>query len=192
MLKRNNFKNLQRMSAMEANAVANMFRMYDYKSTGRIPDYLAIKLIELLGIPAKHLDLPPDLTLHEIVTIVDKLLPEPEPMLVSALTTFNALAALKPKEENTPEDLADAAANAAAGTNIYQPPSGPVLTPQSISDFMESLGRPPISMAEATLMLNSMLEFDDCSEVPIVSVDTFAKEATAFAKKSNAFKDYRI
>lgn len=188
MLKRNNFKNLQRMTVPEANAIANMFRIYDYKCTGRIPDYLAIKLIESLGVSAKHLDLPSDLSLNEIVTIVDKLLPEPEPMLVAALTTFSALASVKPKtDEVTPEAALDA-----TGINAHQGPTGPVLTPQSISDFMESLGRPPISMAEAALMLNSMLQYDDCSEVPIVGVDTFAKEVTSFAKKSNAFKDYRL
>jgi hypothetical protein len=178
------------MSAAEANTIANMFRLYDYKSTGRIPDYLAVKLIESLGVSAKHLDLPPDLNLNEIVSIVDKLLPEQEPMLVAALTTFNALASVKPKDElTTPEALAEAIAS---GNFLNQGPSGPTLTPQSISDFMESLGRPPISMAEATLMLNSMLDYDDCSEVPVIGVETFAKEVTAFAKKSNAFKDYRI
>lgn len=188
--KRNNWKNLQRMTPAEANSIAAMFRMYDHKLTGRIPDYLAIKLITSLGVTVPFMDLPHELNVNEVVSLVDRLLPETEPMLVAALNTFENLSAIKlAPSENQEESEVDPDP---PGSNAYLRKHGPVLTPQCIANFMEGLGRPPISMSEATLMLNAMLDYDDCSEVPMVATEVFSKEITNFAKKSNAFKDYRL
>jgi hypothetical protein len=164
MIKRSKFFNL---TTLEVNSITNMFKLYDYKSTGRIPNYLAVKLIESLGLPARHLDLDVEVALAEVLSIVDKLIPEPEPILASSMTSFSALATV------TDED----------GKRF--------ITPQAISEFMQSLGRPTTSETEAALMLNSMLEYDDCSKVASVSIDSFNKELTTYAKKQNAFKDYR-
>ena len=41
---------LTRVTPAEANAVANMFRLYDYKSNGLIPNHLALKLIKSIGL----------------------------------------------------------------------------------------------------------------------------------------------
>lgn len=164
MIKRSKYLNL---NGLEVSSVSNMFKLYDYKSTGRIPNYLAVKLIETLGLPARHLDFHSDVTLEEVLQTVDKLVPEPEPILASALQSFNALASAHDEDGRK------------------------VITPQAVSDFMQSLGRPATSLTEAGLMLNAMLDYDDCSAIASVHVDSFAKEITTFAKKSNAFKDYR-
>ena len=41
------------------------------------------------------------------------------------------------------------------------------------------------------LLLNSMLDYDDCAEVPALKADTFVKDVIHFAKKNNVIKDLR-
>jgi hypothetical protein len=113
--------------------------------------------------------LPTQVTLTDIILLVDNIVPDPDPPLTGALATFDGLAS-HPDAEN---------------------PSERVLVPEDISLFMERLGRPPASIGEATLLMNSMLEYDDCTEVPILKTDLFDRELTNFAKKTNALKDFR-
>jgi hypothetical protein len=162
------FPPLSKLTDGEAECIASAFKLYDYKSNGRVPTYLAVKLIQTLGLPKPPEEIfgAKDVTLNEVLVVIDRLMPEPEPVLNSSLESFINFAAVKDHESK-------------------------VINPNSIAEFMESLGRPPINMNEASLMLNSMLEYDDCAEVPIVNIDVFSKELINFAKKSNAFKEYR-
>lgn len=88
--------------------------------------------------------------------------------MLSSLTSFNQLTAVLSEDESTK-----------------------VITPQLIVDFMASLGRPSTSMSEAALMLNAMLDYDDCADIPAIPTEVFIREMINFAKKTNAFKDYR-
>lgn len=170
---------LQRLSQSEATCATNAFKLYDYNSTGRIPFHLAKKLLHTLGMTCNDeiliniIGSHPEVTLYDFLTALDKLMPEPEPILMSSLDSFNSFAAKEVENPNQPDTIMK------------------VVDPQSIAKFMESLGRPPINMNEATLMLNAMLEYDDCSEIPLVTTEIFNKELINFAKKTNAFKDYR-
>lgn len=167
MTKKTKLPPLLRLTHSEAQSIAAMFRLYDTRCTGRISNSSAEKLATTLGIRGLDRSMfAGEVGLNELLMTMDQCMPEPEPALLSSLSTFNALEAV-PSEE------------------------GPVITPQIISKFMEKLGRPPALMSEASLMLNAMLEFDDCSEVPVVEAQIFAKELINFAKKHNAFKDYR-
>jgi Ca2+-binding EF-hand superfamily protein len=40
---------LAKISSQEAQAVASMFRLYDYKARGKIPKHLARNLVQSLG-----------------------------------------------------------------------------------------------------------------------------------------------
>jgi hypothetical protein len=158
---------LLRLTPQEAHSVVNIFRVYDYKSTGKIPNYLASKVMKALGFDVNPSSFNSEVSIQEVLLYLDQLIPEPEPALLSSLMSFKQLASI-PDEE-----------------------LGSVITPQAISDFMESIGRPPASLSEASLMLNGMLDYDDCSEIPTVSTEVFNRELINYAKKYNAFKDYR-
>lgn len=170
---------LQRLNKNETNCIMNAFKLYDPTSLGKIAVHLAVKLMKSLGLSptpetiSNIIGSSAEITMYDFLTVVDKLMPEPEPILLSSLDSFNSFAGQVMADPNNPEKEIR------------------VLNPQSIADFMESLGRPPINMNEASLMLNSMLEYDDCSEIPLVNVEVFNKEVINFAKKTNAFKDYR-
>lgn len=149
-----------------------MFRLYDYKATGLIPNNLAIKLVRSLGFDTvrEGVEFSNDVTLNEVLFIVDTIMPNPDPVLLSSLVTFKGLVA-KPISEFEPN-------------NLY-------LTPQDISEHMESLGRPPAAAREAKLLLMSMLEYDDCSVDPLLRCEHFNKQIVTYAKKTNALKDFR-
>lgn len=161
-----------RITTQEAQCLLNMFRLYDYKSTGRIPSYLAVKVCDTIGIHINEGNFSDDVSIQELLMLLDRVVPEPEPALLSSLLSFGHLAAETHIVGDDEKDV-------------------DVITPQAISAFMETLGRPPASLMESSLMLNTMLDYDDCSEVPSVPTDVFNRELINFAKKTNAFKDYR-
>lgn len=162
------FPPMLRLTTQEAQCILNIFRLYDYKSNGRIPSYLAVKVCDAIGINFHESSFSDEVTLQELLMLLDRFVPEPEPALLSSLISFGHLASV-PVEDSDDR----------------------VITPQAISHFMETLGRPPASITEASLMLNSMLDFDDCSDIPCVNTEVFNRELINFAKKTNAFKDYR-
>lgn len=70
-----------------------------------------------------------------------------------------------------------------------------LISSQAINQFMEKLGRPPISQGQCDLLLTSMLDYDDCSENtyghPAVPPEFFTRDFATFAKKSNALKSFK-
>lgn len=160
---------LNRITMAEANCIASMFRLYDVDLKGRIRQDLGWKILKSLGFDPNKVPIPSEVTLTDLVLTVDNIVPDPDPPLVGALHTFNGLMAHRDEE----------------GTGDM------VLVPEDISTFMEKLGRPPASIGECTLLMNSMLEYDDCTEVPILKTEFFDKELTNYAKKTNALKDFR-
>lgn len=167
MSKRTKFPPMIRVTPSEAQCIASMFRLYDINRTGKIRNHLARKLVRALGFNADQVVLSSEVSLNEILLLVDQLMPDPDPPIISAMQSFAGMAARQNEFGSS------------------------VLTPQDISDFMESLGRPPSSISEASLLLNSMLEYDDCAEIPVLRADHFTKEVVNFAKKNNSLKDYK-
>lgn len=153
---------------MEAESIASMFCLYDIHITGRIPQRLVLKMLQQLGFGKySHEITTPDMSLKELLLFLDFRCPEPDPPLHSALFTFlNTIAS--PNED---------------GELCIQP--------TDITDFMESLGRPPVSTANATMLLTSMLDYDDCAEIPTVKAEYFERDVTMFAKKHNLLKDFK-
>ena len=70
-----------------------------------------------------------------------------------------------------------------------------VISTQAINQFMEKLGRPPVSKSQCDLLLTRMLDYDDCSENtfghPAVAPEYFTRDFATFAKKSNALKSFK-
>lgn len=166
------FPPMLRITQQEAQCILNIFRLYDYRSTGRIPSYLAVKVCDTIGLHIGEGNFSNEVSIQELLMLLDRIVPEPEPALLSSLLSFGHLAAEKRIVGDDEREI-------------------DVITPQAISQFMETLGRPPASRTEASLMLNSMLDYDDCSDVPSVATEVFNREVINFAKKTNAFKDYR-
>lgn len=126
-------------------------------------------------------------SISELLHILDQIMPPSDPVLNSSLTSFNGLIAKQQEKyqlkqiQNTNLDVDE----------IFMPIISNDISPNDISDFMESLGRPPASSSEASSVLNSMLDYDDCSTNPTLKLDTFNKEMLHFVKKTNALKDFK-
>jgi hypothetical protein len=161
---------LSNITQAEATAVAHMFSLYDYRSTGKIPARMAEKLICLLGCQLEetmYLTFSADVSLTEVLLNLDQIMPLPEPALHSSLVTFLALTANSQSKSMPSED-------------------GPVLRPEDISTYMESLGRQPPALREVASMIHSMQEYDDCSSDPVVRADLFAREVGSAQRKYSA------
>lgn len=172
MSKKSKLPNLSNVTPPEVQAILNMFKLYDYECTGKITNYLAKKLVGSLGFETHNIEFSQEVSLNEILLFVDKLSPDAEELpIVKALSTFAGLVPRKYDEY---------------GVGKY------MISPEDISDFMESLGRPPASIGEVTLLLNSMQDYDNCEEVPMVDGKVFAREVLNFTKKTNALKDFKL
>jgi hypothetical protein len=166
---------LRNVTPVEQDAVSRMFRLYDHELKGNIPDYLARNLMNQLGFHIMNLEavFGHEVSLREVLLLLDQMIPDPDPSkaLEGGMATFNGLVAKERYNEETDEVTR-------------------VLTPVDISTFMESLGRPAASVSEATLMLNSMNDYDDVAEVPVLQASVFHKEVMLFAKKSNCLREF--
>ena len=128
------------------------------------------------------------MTIGELLSAIDEIMPPSEPMINSSLATFNGLVSKKQHISNSNSNLllsadTDEWSGASAVDNV--------ITPTDICDFMESLGRPAIPMSEAASLLSSMLQYDDCSTDPAIPNEVFTKELMNFARKTNALRDFR-
>lgn len=86
---------LVRLSMSEAQAIESMFRLYDYKCTGRIPQHLAFKLTNSLGMDFSQHALPMNGTLKELLLFIDMRIVDPEPSLFAQMHSFTHLVAKK-------------------------------------------------------------------------------------------------
>ena len=128
------------------------------------------------------------MTIGELLSAIDEIMPPSEPMINSSLATFNGLVSKKQHISNSNSNLL-----LSADTDEWSGVSAVdnVITPTDICDFMESLGRPAIPMSEAASLLSSMLQYDDCSTDPAIPNAVFTKELMNFARKTNALRDFR-
>ncbi len=123
---------LLKLQPNDAASISSMFRLYDYKSTGKIPKHLAKKLTQTLGFDAPVGNLGQEVSLKELLLFLDNWCPEHETPLQDSLYFFEKLASEHIEEQ------------------------GQVITPGSIAKFMEKLGRPPVSEGEVSYI--SMLD----------------------------------
>lgn len=167
----------QKLTPIQVKAIHSMFRFYDLDLIGKITKPRAIKILNSLGIELYHThSLNNLISIKELLLYVDDHLPEPDPPLQSELTTFLKLVA-KPDVEPGGE------ASAAAYLNVIKP--------KNIMDFYESTDQPiPNSAAVVTQLMTSMLEWDDCNDVPTVTPQVLTRDLTKFAKKSNALREF--
>jgi len=231
---------LVRLTISEAQAVESMFRLYDYKCTGRIPQHLALKLFTSLGMDFSIHSLPMNGSLKDLLLFLDMRVVDPEPALYAQMHSFTHLVAKnvdfnrkkgkKKRGEGSDEDEegggdefdgeAEVKKEAGEGGNRQRSSSdtsdGSVssqakdgeegrvvggqsrekyITVEAVNEFMESLGRPPLSKTQLDLLLGNMLDYDDCNEstggITAVSMEYFSRDFTNFAKKSNALKNFK-
>jgi len=234
---------LVRLSISEAQAVESMFRLYDYKCTGRIPQHLAFKLFTSLGMDFSIHSLPMNGSLKDLLLFLDMRVVDPEPALYAQMHSFTHLVAKKidlrrkknkkgpgggegdddaegeeggefdgatemkkeggGAEGNRQRSSSDAshgsisskAKDSEEGAAIGGQSREKYITVDAVNEFMASLGRPPLSKTQLDLMLGNMLEYDDCNEstgdITAVSMESFSRDFTNFAKKSNALKNFK-
>lgn len=161
------FGNLTRLKEEEINTIAGMFRLFDRNSTGYIPDYLAWNLMRKIGLDVRKAHFEKNrVSYNELILVIDKIMPEPDPPIASSLISFNNMTAV--------------------GTE-----NGNVLRPREIIEFLKSVGENTVDPGEIEILLNSMLPYDDCSEEAEIPSSVFNEYLTVFAKKYNAFKNYK-
>lgn len=177
---------LSRLGEQEARAVEAMFRLYDHKSTGRIPAHLAQCLCKQLGIDVSLHMLPPNGTLKDLLLVIDQKIPDPAPPLPGSMSSFvNLVGRPRGKQHESGAE----GGGAKEGGDREGNPNEKVITTADLTSFMQSLGRPPIQRGEAQLLLQMMLEYDDCASEAVVPIGDFAQDMTTFARKTNSVKD---
>lgn len=176
---------LGRLEEQEARAVEAMFRLYDHKSTGRIPAHLAQCLCKQLGIDIALHMLPPNGTLKDLLMVIDQKIPDPAPPLPGSMSSFVNLVG-RPRESH-PES--EEGGGNKEGKGRGDNPFEKVITTANITAFLQSLGRPPIQRGEGQLLLQMMLDYDDCTVEAVVPVADFAADMTTYARKTNSIKD---
>jgi len=140
---------LVNVTPAEAESVRSMFKLFDHNSEGHIPNYLARNLMKELGFDVNMLAcFAEEVTENEILKLLDQLIPDPDPQkfLEGSLSSFVGMVCHRNNDESGAYDHKEQ-----------------VMVPNDISKFMESLGRPTPSIGEVTLLLNSMLDYDDCA-----------------------------
>lgn len=159
---------LLRLTDNEAQSLEACFRLYDYEAKGIISKESAMKLIKSLGFTIPSNKLSSEIDFQELLLVLDQNAPKPEPPLECALATWSQLVGHRRKTED--------------GDEVY-------VSSEDIAAFMESVGKPPISLGEAHCLLSSLLEADDCSTKPEVPMDVFVKQLSLYARKANLVKD---
>lgn len=110
---------LLRITPSQAECITNCFKLYDYKATGKIPRHLAKKLVRSVGYADAPVgNLAREVSLKEVLLFLDEWSPPLLPEFDSALSGFTGMV-LQPTEE------------------------GNVVTASAISNFLESIGKPP-------------------------------------------------
>lgn len=149
---------LQKIDQNEARMIQAMFNYYDYEATGRVKRHLAWKLLSGLGLNI-HIDtLPAAVTLKDLLLFADGSAPEQN--LEGSLQTCFRLSA------NKTTDLDELR-----------------VRPQGLVNFLKDLDRNPPTVEESKTLLNSMLEYDDCTDSPAVTNEAFVTNIMTVAKK---------
>ena len=186
--------NLTRLSDIEVRAIEQMFRLYDSKGTGRIPQHLSRNLCRALGVDVPSHSLPPQGSIKDILAVIDQRMPEPAPVLNGQLETFGQLAGeveADPAEAEETKTEDEGKANSPSRRILSK--SGDkrdkFITTKSINKFMVSIGRPPMSKVELEQMLTGMLDYDDCRPNAAVAVGSFSSDMHSWSRRANVLKD---
>jgi Ca2+-binding EF-hand superfamily protein len=158
---------LSKINAAERDAVMNMFRLYDFHNTGKIAAHHAAKLLRNMGFEERSIPLPSEVTLDDIFLILELELPPSNPSLQCALFTFDRIV---------------------GKVDVNDPDKARRINANELSNFMVSIGRPPVEEKELNVLLSKMLDADDISVVPAVKFENFDRDIITFAKKNRIYK----
>ena len=159
---------LRRLTEDEADAIQSMFRLYDYTATGLIQRHLAVRLLKTLGFASSGSTMSPEVSLREFLLYVDQRSMERDNLLSFSMQSFKTFV-------STP--------SAEYGPNV--------ITQEGVAKFYESVGRPAPSQVLTKFLFTTMLDYDDCARNPEVKADSFERDVTYYAKKSNVMKQFR-
>lgn len=160
---------LSRLAEAEQRYIQAQFDFYDYNKTGLIERHLAQKILQNIGVEPSVIALPIKIDFQALCTFIDSKLPDPDPPLECSLHTFTRMIG-----------------------EIEDDSGGQrVIRPQALIHFMKSLDRPAPTLSEADMLLTSMLDYDYVDKDTKVSDKLFGRELMSFAKKSNAFREFR-
>jgi hypothetical protein len=171
-----------------------MFRLYDSKGTGRIPQHLSRNLCRALGVDVPAHSLPPQGSLKDILAVIDQRMPEPVPVLNGQLETFGQLAGEIEADPAEAEEVKTEGEGKVDSPSRRSPSKGgdkrdKFITTKSINKFMVSIGRPPMSKIEVEQMLTGMLDYDDCRPIAAVAIGSFSSDMHTWSRRANVLKD---
>ena len=157
-----------KLTTSECESILNMFVLYDYEAKGKIPRYLAQKLISTVGYASGGVGLPQEVSVRDLILYLDQRTVDRDLLLSFGLNSFKNMASVYSEEQG-----------------CY------CITPQSLSEFYESIGRPAIGKEAGVSLLVGMLDYDDCSTNPNVKLEYFDRDVSHFAKKNNLTRDFK-
>ena len=174
----------QSLTPIQVKAIQSMFRYYDLDLTGKITRERAQKILSRIGVESINVGLLHHIVnLKELLEFIDHHLPDPDPPLQSELISFVRLVA-KPIEVSQSSVGTDKTKNVVMSNMNY-------IRPKNILDFYESTDQPiPNSEGVVNHLVTSMVDWDDCSDIPSVTPAVFMRDLTKFAKKTNALRDF--
>ena len=170
------------LTPIQVKAIQSMFRYYDLDLNGKITRERAQKILSRIGVEHINVGLLHHIVnLKELLEFIDHHLPDPDPPLQSELISFVRLVA-KPIEIS--QGIGDKKSAVVMSNMNY-------VRPKNIIDFYESTDQPiPNSEGVVNHLITSMVDWDDCNEVPSVTPAVFMRDLTKFAKKTNALRDF--
>ena len=173
---------LTRISPREAECIASMFRFYDHNISGLIPRHLAVKLIISLGFGSHIADLAGanELSLRDVLLFLDLRSPDLDFPLLGAMQYFTSFVA-KPKLFENDDEM-----NNNNNNNNNFKSNELMINTENISSFLKSIDRQTVSDELITILLQSMVDYDDCDLLPYVKSKVFEKELLNFAKKEKS------
>lgn len=142
------------VNASELQVIESTFKLLDTRGVGRIRKEYAMKIITMMGIKNKDIKLPTELTLPEVVSTIEFLTPKHESTLQNQLEAFHHL------------------------MDVNYHPDMSHVSPDALSKMLGPAGA---SKDNVLLLLRSMMDWDDCSEDPVIKCSKFNEVVTKFA-----------
>jgi hypothetical protein len=151
---------LHNLSVAEQRAIKQIFSFYDIGNTGRIKQHLAHSLFKQIGLGVKIDVIPLNVSLRDILLLADTRCPPDQ----TSEENVDIFCRIVSRERN-------GNAGPVRGSNLM--------------DFLASVEKVAPSRTEAQLILSNMVEYDDCSDDPVVAPLIFKKDILAKLKEIN-------
>ena len=151
---------LHNLSVAEQRAIKQIFSFYDIGNTGKIKQHLAHSLFKQIGLGVKIDVIPVNVSLRDILLLVDTRCPPDQ----TSEENVDIFCRIVSRERN-------GNAGPVRGVNLM--------------DFLTSVQKVAPSQTEAQIILTNMVEYDDCSDDPVVAPLVFKREIVAKLKELN-------